>query len=230
MRIRSTESYYENTSTNSRENFITKTYLHLLGAIGLFVFLEYLLMTSELGLKLAGAMMGSWLIVIGGMLVISWLATSLAQSRRSKGLQYLGLIAFTVMESIIFLPILLYANHVSGGTMIQSAATITLVGFCGLSAIVFFTRKDFSFLRSILLWCGLIALIAIVSSLIFGFQLGVGFSAIMVAFAGAAILYDTSNILHHYREEDHVAASLSLFASVMMLFYYVLMLFIQSRD
>jgi FtsH-binding integral membrane protein len=51
----------------------------------------------------------------------------------------------------------------------------------------------------------------------------------MVAFAGAAILYDTSNILHRYRTDQHVAASLSLFASVALLFWYILSIF-SSRD
>jgi FtsH-binding integral membrane protein len=52
----------------------------------------------------------------------------------------------------------------------------------------------------------------------------------MVAFAGAAILYETSNILHHYRPNQHVAASLSLFASVALLFWYVLRIFMGSRN
>jgi FtsH-binding integral membrane protein len=44
----------------------------------------------------------------------------------------------------------------------------------------------------------------------------------MVAFAGGAILYDTSNILHRYNTNQHVAAALSLFASVALLFWYIL--------
>ncbi len=36
----------------------------------------------------------------------------------------------------------------------------------------------------------------------------------MVVFASGYILYDTSNVLHHYRTEQYVAASLALFASV----------------
>jgi FtsH-binding integral membrane protein len=37
-------------------------------------------------------------------------------------------------------------------------------------------------------------------------------------------MYDTSNVLHHYRTDQYVAASLALFASVAMLFFYVLRL------
>jgi FtsH-binding integral membrane protein len=51
----------------------------------------------------------------------------------------------------------------------------------------------------------------------------------MIGLAGAAVLYDTSNILHHYPKDKYVAASLALFASIAMMFWYVLRLFM-SRD
>ena len=51
----------------------------------------------------------------------------------------------------------------------------------------------------------------------------------MIGLAGAAILYDTSNVIHHYREDRYVAAALQLFASVALMFWYVLRLFM-SRD
>jgi len=64
---------------------------------------------------------------------------------------------------------------------------------------------------------------------IFGFQLGMFFSVAMVVLAGAAILYDTSNVLLRYPEDQHVAASLQLFASVALMFWYVLRIFM-SRN
>jgi len=70
---------------------------------------------------------------------------------------------------------------------------------------------------------------AIVGGVLFGFHLGTWFSVAMVGFAGAAILYDTSNVLHHYPEDRYVAASLELFASVALMFWYVLRLFM-ARD
>ena len=57
--------------------------------------------------------------------------------------------------------------------------------------------------------------------MIFGFSLGLIFSAVMILFAGGSVLYSTSNILHQYRTDQHVAASLYLFASVALLFYYI---------
>ena len=105
-----------------------------------------------------------------------------------------------------------------------------MLGFAGLTAVAFVSRKDFSFLGAVLKWGGLCALVLIGAALIFGFELGTFFSVAMVAFAGAAILYDTSNVLHHFPEDRYVGAALELFASVALLFWYVLRIFIASRD
>jgi hypothetical protein len=51
----------------------------------------------------------------------------------------------------------------------------------------------------------------------------------MVGVAGAAILYDTSAVIHDYPEDRYVAASLQLFASVALMFWYVLQLFTSRR-
>ena len=51
----------------------------------------------------------------------------------------------------------------------------------------------------------------------------------MIGFAGAAVLYDTSNILRHYPVDRHVAAALDLFGSIALMFWYVLRLFL-ARD
>ncbi|HWL93253.1 MAG TPA: Bax inhibitor-1 family protein, partial [Phycisphaerae bacterium] len=85
------------------------------------------------------------------------------------------------------------------------------------------------FLRGILLWVGVSAFVAILAALIFGFELGTWFSVAMVVFAGASILYDTSNIIHHYPQDRYVGAALELFASVALMFWYLLRLF-SSRD
>jgi FtsH-binding integral membrane protein len=97
-----------------------------------------------------------------------------------------------VAEAIIFVPMLYVANHYAPGT-IQSAGIVTMLGFAGLSAVAFITKKDFSFLRGALMFGMVLALVAVVGGAIFGFQLGTFFSVAMVGLAGAAILYDTSN-------------------------------------
>ena len=65
----------------------------------------------------------------------------------------------------------------------------------------------------------LCALGLIVFSLLLGFELGTFFCVGMVAFAGAAILYDTSNVIHHYPEDRYVGAALQLFASFALMFW-----------
>jgi FtsH-binding integral membrane protein len=113
--------------------------------------------------------------------------------------------------------------------MIDSAAGVTILGCVGLIGTVMVTRKDFSFLRGMLVWAFFLAMAAIVGSLLFGFELGTWFSVAMIGFAGAAVLYDTSNIIHHYPQDKYVAASMQLFASIALMFWYILRLFM-SRD
>ena len=60
-------------------------------------------------------------------------------------------------------------------------------------------------------------------------ELGPIFTYAMIALACGYILYHTSNVLHHYRIGQHVAAALALFASVALLFWYILQLFMSRR-
>ena len=69
-----------------------------------------------------------------------------------------------------------------------------------------------------------------VLAVLFGFALETWFSVAMIGVAGAAILYDTSNVIHHFPKDRYVAAALTLFASVALMFWYVLRLFMGSRD
>jgi FtsH-binding integral membrane protein len=207
-----------------RARFIAKTYNHLFGAIAAFVAIEVALFTSGVAESIARAMLGAnWLLVLGGFIVVSWIGSRVAHTSQSRGAQYAALGAYVVAEAIIFVPLLFIANAVAPGA-IQSAGIVTMLGFGGLSAVVFYTKKDFSFLRSVVLFGGIIALVAIAAGAIFGFQLGTFFSVAMVGLAGAAILYDTSNVLHHFPEDRYVAAALQLFASVALMFWYVLQL------
>ena len=209
----------------TRAHFIARTYNHLFGAIVGFTLIEIVLFQSGLAESMARAMLGvNWLFVLGGFILVSWIASRSAHTAKSLGTQYAALIAFVIAEAIIFVPLLYVANTYAPGA-IQSAATLTLVGFAGLTGIAFWTRKDFSFLGAVLRWAGILALLAIGGGVIFGFTLGMFFSLLMVALAGAAILYDTSNIIHHFPDDRYVAAALQLFASVALMFWYLLRIF-----
>ncbi len=208
---------------SERAEFIRNTYAHLAGAVGGFIALEMLFFTTGIAESISRAMLSNrlgWLAIIGGFALLGWMARELT-AKTSEQTQYMGLGIYVVAEAIIFVPLLWLASRV-GETVIPTAAMMTIGLFGGLTAIVFTTKKDFSFLGGILKIAGFVALGLIVSSIIFGFNLGMIFSAAMVIFASAAILYDTSKVMHNYEKHQYVAASLELFASVALLFWYVL--------
>ena len=204
-----------------RAQFIRRTYAHLAGAVIGFLVLEYALLNLPGVERLVGYLTYSWLLTLALFIGVSWIADRWARSETSRRLQYAGLAMYVMIEAIIFLPLLYVAAHYSDRTVIPAAAIITGLLFLGLTVVAFTTRADFSFLRGIIFIGGFVALGLIAVSLIFGFTLGVIFSVVMVGLAAASILYTTSNILYYYRTDQYVAAALSLFAAVALMFYYV---------
>jgi FtsH-binding integral membrane protein len=223
--------------TSERARFIRLTYLHLGGAVLAFMALEAFLLSlpgiGDIVMQVMGARFG-WLVVLGAFMGVSYIANSWANSSTSIGMQYLGLGLYVVAEAVIFLPLLYFAATFApeGSNVIVMAGMLTLVVFTGLTAIVFLTGADFSFLRTALMLGGFVALGVIICAILFGFHLGLVFIAAMIALASGYILYDTSNVLHHYQIGQHVAAALALFASVALLFWYILQLVLSltSRD
>jgi len=215
-------------SVEDRSNFIWKCYAHVVGAILAFAAVEVYLFTSGTAAAIAIPMLNNWWMVLGAFILGGWGAAHVAHRVESTTAQYAALAFFVVLEALIFAPLLFMAYTIEPG-MIDSAAGITLLGCAGLIATVQITKKDFSFLRGMLVWVGMLAMVAIFGSMIFGFQLGTWFSVAMIGFAGAAVLYDTSNIIHHYPQDKYVAASLELFSSIALMFWYVLQMFL-NRD
>jgi FtsH-binding integral membrane protein len=219
-------------AADERAGFIAKTYLHLVGAILAFVALEAVLLNLSGIEELVKLMIGSrfsWLVVLGLFIAVSWTANNWALTAIEPAKQYAGLALYVVAQAIIFVP-LLYIARAIDPQIIPSAALATLGLFAMMTAVVFVTRKDFSFLRSILLFGGLAALGFIVVAILFNFALGPIFIYAMIALACGYILYDTSNVLYHYRIGQHVAAALALFASVALLFWYIVQLFLSRRN
>ncbi len=215
-----------------RVTFYRKTYTHVALAVLLFIMVEYLFFQSPTIVNFAYSLVGgwSWLLLLGAFMFITNYAESLALKSDDKNIHYLALLIYVVAEAFIFIPMLLVAfSMVDGVAMLEKAAVMTIALFLGLSSIVFFTKKDFSFLRSALTMGFVIALGLIVAGALFGFDLGLWFSVAMVALAAGSILYTTSSMVHKYNEEQYVAAALGLFASLMLLFWYILRIFM-SRD
>jgi FtsH-binding integral membrane protein len=174
-------------------------------------------------------------LVLGAFMLVSHLANSWANSSASKSMQYAGLGLYVVAQAVIMLPLLylaeMYSEH-TGANVIPIAGALTLVVFTALTAVVFISGADFSFLRGALALGGIVALCVIACSILFGFNLGIFFIGAMLLLSGGYILYDTSNVMHHYQIGQHVAASLALFASVALMFWYMvqLVLSLSSRD
>lgn len=214
-----------------REQFYRKTYGHVALAVLAFIVVEALLI-SFVPSTLIASMMGSsyiWLAILG----VFWLASMLSNKlvfHENRNVQYAGLALFVLFEAIIFLPMIYLALGFSGsGNVLYQAGFMTLAMFAGLSFIAFTTKKDLSFMRSILVMGGFLAIGLIVLGAIFGFELGLWFSVGMVCLASGSILYQTQQIKDVYSSDMYVGASLQLFASVMLLFWYILRIFM-SRD
>ena len=230
-------TYAAAADVSERTAFIRRTYAHLAGAIFAFIAIEMAIfnIVPEQTLNDMTIWMVSgyhWLLVLGAFIIVSMVAEKWAQSSTSLTTQYLGLALFVVAEAVIFIPLLWFAQMKGGArgeNIIASAGMMTAVVFGGLTAIVFFTRADLSWLGRYLSLAALVALGFIVCAIVFRMDIFDWFAGLMVALAAGYILYHTSNVLHHYRLNQHVAAALALFASVALLFWYILQLFI-SRD
>ena len=221
-------------ASDVRALFIRRTYGHLAAAIAAFVLLEFALFQTALPQQLVPLMSEgmNWLIVLGCFMAVSFVADKLARSKASSSIQYVGLGLFIVAMAFLAMPILLVATMYSSSDVIPMAAIITGLLFGGLTATVFITRADFSFLRTYLVVGFFVALGIIIAGVVFNFSLGLVFSGGMVLLLAASILYTTSNILHEYNPDQHVAASLALFASVIIMFLYILriVMILSGRD
>lgn len=222
---------------SARLAFIRRTYAHLAGAVVAFVGLSGALLASGMAEQIIRdvflANRFSWLLMMVVFMVGTTAAQYMARSRASVGTQYAGLALYVLLYTLLFVPILTIASLPKyGGTpdLPVQAGIVTLAVFGGLTAAVFLSGKDFSFLGPVLVVGSFLALGVILAAALFGFSLGLVFCALMVALFAGFIVYDTSNVLHRYGTNEHVAASMALFGSIAMLFYYILRIFMIARD
>ncbi len=227
-----TDVLVAHSSDVEKADFYKKTYLHVALSILAFIGVETILLKTvpaEL-IAMMFAQRYIWLLIIG----VFWLASVLASKwslSQSKSTQYLGLGFYILLEAVIFMPLLFIATNMTGGTnVIFQAATLTIAMFAGISAVAFTSKRDFSFLRNIIVIGGFISIGLIVGGMIFGFNLGLWFSVGMVILASATILYQTSKLKDSYGTNQYVGAALQLFASIMLLFWYILSILMNRRS
>jgi len=216
-----------------RVAFYKKTYAHVAVGVLVFIIFEYLLLQSEAIVTFALSMTEGikWLLMLGGFMFITTYAERMAMKTPDKNKQYLAFGVYILAQAFIFVPLIFIAAYYmdSGTEILYQASIVTLSLFTGLSAVVFLTKKDFSFLKTGLTIGFFIAIGLIIGGMLFGFNLGLWFSVAMCLLAGGSILYQTSNLVNKYTTEDYIPAALGLFASLMLLFWYVLSIFM-SRD
>ncbi|AXO80488.1 permease [Olleya aquimaris] len=220
-------------SDADRTAFYKKTYGHVAGGVLAFVLFEYLLLQSDALVEFMLSMTQGykWLLLLGGFMLITTYAESTAMKTADKNKQYLAYGIYILAQAVIFVPMICIAAFYmdSGAEILQQAALVTLALFTGLTAVVMLTNKDFSFLKAGLTIGFFIALGLIIAGTIFGFDLGLWFSGAMCVLAAGSILYQTSQIVNKYSTDDYIPAALGLFASLMLLFWYILRIFM-SRD
>lgn len=219
---------------STRATFYRKTYMHVALAVLLFIIVEAVFIRITPLVEFMMSMLNGWrwLLVLGVFMLATNYAEKIAHTSHDKTQQYLALLLFVVAEAVIFVPLItvaIYVGELQQSNLLNQAAVVTLGLFTGLSAVVLFTKKDFSFLRSILVVGFFVAIGIIIASMIFGFDLGLIFSGAMVILAAGSILYQTSNLVHKYHTDQYIGAALGLFASLMLLFWYIINIFL-SRD
>ncbi|WCM41419.1 Bax inhibitor-1 family protein [Flavobacterium sp. CBA20B-1] len=212
--------------------FYKKTYLNLALGIVAFVILETAFLRIEplVTFMLSLTQGYLWLLLLGGFMGVTYIAQNITYKSASLPQQYLGYFLYIIAEALIFVPILYIAIFHTGSTdLLTQAAIITGSLFLGLTFVVFSTKADFSFLRSILAIGFFVAIGAIIAGMLFNFDLGLWFSVGMIVLASGSILYNTHQIKNNFGTNQYIAAALSLFASLMLLFWYVLRL-LMSRN
>ncbi len=224
---------------SERAKFLRQVYLHLAGAIGAFILLEGLVFTlvpEQTLLRMTAFMLQGymWLGVLLAFMAVGWFAENMARNAHSRSTQYMGLSLYVFAEAVIFVPLLVIAQRVgaaAGQNLILEAAVITGAAFIGLTAIVLMTGADFRWIRTGLLTVTWVAIVVVLAGALFGFTFGLLVVGLFIAIACAWIVYNTSEVLHGYYTHQPVAAALALFASVALLFWYVLQFVISmSRD
>jgi FtsH-binding integral membrane protein len=212
-----------------RSAFMGRVYTRLVIGVAAFVLLEAFLFTSGIAYAITAAVVQtSWLLVLGGFMIVSWLANSIALRASGPGSQWGGYLLLVAANALIFAPMLVIAELQVPG-VVATAGQYAVVAFIILSVIAHRSARDFTWLGASLRWFGVLALAGIVIAVLTGASLGSWFSLAMIGFAGAAILYETQVILREVPPGRETVAAMSLFSSLALLFWYLLRLFMDRR-
>lgn len=223
----------------ARADFYRKTYMLVAASCAVFglVLAGTLSMPAVVNpltqLFFGGGALG-WLLVLAAFWGISMLANRLAFGGASEGTQLAGLGIYIVAEALLFAPMLnvlmMQFGEATLSEIVAPAAVSTLLLAGGLTATVFMTKTDFSFLRAFVSIGFFVALGAVVLLALFGGGIGTWFIIAMTVFISVVILYQTWMVKTQFRPDQHVGAALIIFAGVATLFWYLIMIFASRRE
>lgn len=208
-----------------RMEFLRKTYGLFLAGLICSMLVCTATFTNHSLLVLSASMPFILRLVLMVGLVIGAQAAS-----RIEGLNYALLFTFTGAMGFIIAPVLYVYNITQPGIVMQ-AGLLTTITFSALTAYVFVSKKDFSFLGG-LLFVGLIGLVlgGFANLLLFHSPLTSYFMAWVGVFIFSGyVLYDTSNIMRRYDSRAYCSAALSLFLDFFNMFLYILQILGGSR-
>ena len=178
---------------------------------------------------------GSWGIL--GVMVLFWLGTTAAQSlafnRASRTAQYAGLGIYILLQALIFVPLIYYTAQVTNGNpseILIPACMATGALVVALTAVVFMTNLDFSFLKIAIIIGSICALGIVIVSIFAETPLGAWFSIAMIILMATVILYQTNEVKNTMETDQHVAAAFILFSSFVTLLFYVIRFFAGRRE
>lgn len=223
----------------ARADFYRKTYMLVAASCAVFglVLAGTLSMPAVVNpltqLFFGGGALG-WLLVLAAFWGISMLANRLAFGGASEGTQLAGLGIYIVAEALLFAPMLnvlmMRFGDATLSEIVAPAAVSTLLLAGGLTATVFMTKTDFSFLRAFVSIGFFVALGAVVLLALFGGGIGTWFIIALTVFISVVILYQTWMVKTQFRPDQHVGAALIIFAGVATLFWYLIMIFASRRE
>ena len=222
---------------DERVAFLRRVYgtlgLAILGYVATaYIFINFFAKQAFQFTRWAFAGQFNWIMLMVAFMAIGYGAEKLARSESSSRTQYVGLALGVIIQALIVTPLLFIAAfYVKDPYVIHKAGVLTILIFAGLTGTVFITRKDFTFMRGALMVGAFASLGLIVSSWLFGFQLGTLFVGAMVVMMAGFVLYQTSLVMKSFGPTQHVSAALMLFGTLATMFFYVLQLFMSlDRD
>jgi len=183
--------------------------------------LAFSALTAFVAMKSGAPPLPFWMaivIMLGGPFLISAVRTSVW----SIPLTF----AFTGALGYVAGPIVgMYLSFPGGSAIVFNAMATTAIIFLGLSGYALTTRKNFSFLGGFVFVGCLVLLAAIVANIFLNIPaLSLAISAAAVMLMSAAILWDTSRMIHD-GETNYVMMTVSLFANIYVMFLHLLNLF-----